>query len=148
MKKIYVASDHAGFALKEFLLKHLQQDGHDIEDLGPHTLDPLDDYPDYIIPLAKKVAQEKDRIGIVIGASGEGEAVAANRVPGARAAVYYGGSLDILRLSREHNDCNILSLAARFLSPEEALAATRIWLETAFSGAERHLRRIAKLDHG
>ena len=100
--------------------------------MGPHTLEPEDDYPDYIIPLAKKVAQNKDIFGIILGFSGQGEAMAANRVKGARAAVYYGGSEELLRLTREHNNANILSLGAKFLTPKEAKEAIIIWLSTGF----------------
>ncbi len=146
-KHICIASDHAGFALKQVLIDILSDEGYQVEDMGPSILNPLDDYPDYIFPLAQKIAGEKQALGIVIGASGQGEAIAANRVPGVRAAVYYGGPSDIVRLSREHNDANVLSLGARFLSQEEAEAAVRLWLATAFSEAERHVRRIAKLDH-
>ena len=146
-RNVCIASDHAGFALKQVLLDMLQDEGYHVEDLGPGVLDPSDDYPDYIIPLARKIAEQKDLCGIVIGGSGQGEAIAANRVPGVRAAVYYGGPSDIVRLSREHNDANVLSLGARFLSQEEADAAVRLWLTTVFSEAERHVRRIAKLDY-
>ena len=110
------------------------------------TFDPADDYPDFCIQLAQKVAQDKGSFGIVVGLSGQGEAMAANRVRGARAAVYYGGDEEILKLSREHNDANILSLGAKFVTPEAAQAAVTLWLATPFSGDERHLRRIAKLD--
>ena len=147
MRTIYIASDHAGFALKQSLIDALTDEGYALEDMGPTALDPLDDYPDYIVPLARTVAGQEEACGIVIGASGQGEAIAANRIVGIRAAVYYGGPSDIVRLSREHNDANILSLGARFLSPEDAEEAVRLWLATPFSNAERHVRRNAKLDH-
>ncbi len=144
--KIFLASDHAGFELKSLLADYLKGEGHEVEDLGPHVLNPEDDYPDYITPLARRVTGEPGSFGVILGGSGEGEAMAANRIEGARAAEYYGGNLEIVRVSREHNDANILSLGARFLSPEEAKAAVALWLSTPFSGEERHVRRIEKLD--
>ncbi len=145
--KIFLASDHAGFALKESLLPFLREQGFEVEDMGPAALVEGDDYSDYIMPLAQKVAKHKGAFGIIMGGSGQGEAVAANRIAGARAAVYYAVNPDILKLSREHNDANILSLGARFISVEEAKEAALLWLHTNFSGDERHARRIAKLDH-
>ncbi|MEI7720326.1 MAG: RpiB/LacA/LacB family sugar-phosphate isomerase [bacterium] len=145
--RIYLASDHAGFALKSALIVYLKGEGNEVEDCGPFELNLDDDYPDYCMPLAQKVAQKKDSFGVVIGASGQGEAMAANRVGGARAAVYYGGPSEIITLSREHNDANVLSLGARFLSEDEAKKAVELWLATKFSGDARHVRRIAKLDH-
>ena len=146
MQKIYLASDHAGYELKEALTPFLRERGFEIEDLGPHTFDQSDDYPDYLFLLAGKVAQNKGSFGIGIGGTGQGEAMAANRVKWVRAAVYYGGLEDIIKLSREHNDANVLCLGARFLSAEEAQSAVELWLSTPFSGEERHLRRIKKLD--
>ncbi len=128
--------------------------------MGPLVLDPEDDYPELIAPCAEKVAQNKDSLGIIIGSSGQGEAMVANRQKGIRAAVFYGGAkaphsfeeegtsgtdlFDIVRATRLHNDANILSLGARFISEEEAKEAVRIFLETAFSNAARHARRIAE----
>lgn len=154
---VYLASDHAGFELKARLKPFIESLGRTAVDLGPHTFDAEDDYPDFIIPLAQKVAQESGSMGIIIGASGQGEAMAANRIRGARAAVYYanghqeqtdasGEILDLLTSTRSHNDANILSLGARFLLVEEAEEAVRRWLAAPFSGEERHRRRIAKLD--
>lgn len=143
--QIYIASDHAGYELKAMLVEFLTGEGHTVEDMGAHSLEPADDYPDYITPLAHKVAEHEGSFGIAIGGSGEGEAIAANRVPGVRAAEFYGGNLDIVRLSREHNNANVLSLGARFLSPGEAQDAVHLWLATPFSNDERHVRRIDKL---
>ncbi len=143
---VLLASDHAGFALKATLIEYLKGEGYSVEDMGPHILVPDDDYPDYCIPLAERVAQNKGFFGIVIGLSGEGEAMAANRIKHARAAVYTGGPLEIVQLSREHNDANILSFGANFVSVGEAVVAAKLWLSTPFSGDERHLRRIEKLD--
>ncbi len=145
--RIFLASDHAGFALKNALADFLRNKSFEVEDTGPAALDPGDDYPDFCTPLAQKVAQNKDSFGVLVGFSGQGEAMAANRVAGARAAVYYGGDEEILKLSREHNDANILSLGAQFLTEEEAEKALALWLATPFSNEERHLRRIQKLDH-
>ena len=145
--KIYLGTDHAGFALKEKLKQWLGEWGHEVEDLGAYELNEQDDYPDFIASVAKAVAKDpENRRGIVLGGSGQGEAMVANRFRGVRATVYYGGSMDILRLSREHNDANILSLGARFLKDDEAKEAVKLWLGTSFSGEERHERRIAKLD--
>lgn len=143
--KIYIASDHAGFELKNHLVDFFISRGDDVDDLGPLTFDANDDYPDYITPCVLKVGNDRDTFGIVLGGSGQGEAMAANRIGGIRATVYYGGPTDILKLSREHNNANVLSLGARFLSKEEAEKAVTLWLATPFSGEEHHVRRIAKL---
>ena len=143
--KIYIAADHAGFNLKNYLKKQLLADGYDIEDCGAFDFDPLDDYPDFIIPAAEKVANQPNSKGIIIGGSGQGEAMAANRIQGVRAAVYYDGPIDIVKLSRLHNNANILSLGARFLSVERATEILNIWLTEKFEG-ERHENRINKLD--
>ncbi len=144
--RICIASDHAGFDLKSDLVQYLKDEGHEVLDLGPYELNREDDYPDYCTPLAKKVASDLELLGIVIGFSGQGEAIACNRIKGTRAAVYYGGPEEILRLSREHNNANILSLGAKFLSVDEAKEAVSVWLATDFSQGERHVRRIKKLD--
>lgn len=144
--KIYLASDHAGFELKEALMPYLVERGFVLEDMGPSTLEPHDDYPDHITPLALKVAGEKGSLGIAIGGSGQGEAMAANRIKGVRATVFYGGNREVLKVSREHNNANILSLGARFVSADDAKEAVVLWLSTPFSGDERHVRRIKKLD--
>jgi len=144
---IYLASDHAGFELKNHLSEYIKTLGFTVADKGPFSLDPNDDYPDYIRLVAEEILKNPDSSrGIVIGGSGQGEAIAANRFKGVRAAVYYGGPDEIVKLSREHNNSNVLSLGARFLSNDEAEKAAKIWLETDFSGEERHIRRLAKLD--
>lgn len=144
--KIFISSDHAGFELKKFLVERLSLAGHDVRDLGPKEFNPEDDYPDFISLVAKEIARDPSIAkGIVIGGSGQGEAMCANKFYGVRAALYYGGNLDIIKLSREHNDANVLSLGARFLSTADALNAATIWLNTAFSGDERHKRRLLKL---
>lgn len=143
--KVFLASDHAGYALKEALFPFLKEHGFDVEDVGPFTFDKDDDYPDTIGVLARTVASNPGSCGIAIGMSGQGEAMAANRLPGVRAAVYYGAQPDILKLSREHNNANVLSLSAKFLSVEQAKEAVQLWLSTPFSNETRHLRRIQKL---
>ena|SRR3989338_9616038 len=142
---IYIAADHAGFYLKKQLIQYLKIKGIEVEDMGAFELDENDDYPDFIIPCAQKVAQDKSARGIVIGGSGQGEAIAANKVKGIRAALYYGGKIDIVRFAREHNDTNVLSLGARFLTADEAKKAVSIWLETEFDKASRHQRRHDKI---
>lgn len=142
---IYLAADHAGFELKETMKEYLVVQGMQVEDLGAFELNPEDDYPDFIIPAAKKVAEDPEQNrGIVFGGSGQGEAIAANKVKGIRAAVYYGGNLDMVKLSRKDNNSNILSLGARLLSKEEALEAVKVWLDTSFEGG-RHELRIQKI---
>lgn len=144
--KLFLASDHAGFELKRYLAEHLSVAGHEVRDMGAKSFNPEDDYPDFISLVAREISQNPSAAkGIVIGGSGQGEAICANKFYGIRAAVYYGGNMDIVKLSREHNDANILSLGARFLSPAEALNAVNIWLATPFSGDERHRRRNQKL---
>jgi len=145
-KLIAIGSDHAGFELKNKLVGFLDGLGHEVTDKGAHELNEQDDYPDFIMPVAESVSTGEAEKGIILGGSGQGEAMAANRINGVRACVYYGGPKEILVLSREHNDANILSLGARFISEEEAKEALKLWLETAFSDAERHKRRIEKLD--
>ena len=143
---IFIASDHAGFDLKAVLTKHLSEIGHSVVDKGAFEKNESDDYPDFVTAAAQAVAENPGSRGIVIGGSGQGEAICANRVKGIRAALYYGGNTEIIKLSREHNDSNILSLGARFISIEEAKEAVSLWLTIPFSNDERHLRRIAKLD--
>lgn len=146
MKIIFLAADHAGFELKEEIKKFLFEENYKVEDRGAFELNPDDDYPDFIAPVAKAVSENPENArGIILGGSGQGEAICANRFKNVRAAVFYGGPEEIIKLSREHNDANILSLGARFLKKEEALKAVKIWLQAPFSGDERHIRRIKKL---
>jgi ribose 5-phosphate isomerase B len=109
-------------------------------------MDPLDDYPDFIIPAAQKVASDPNSKGIIMGGSGQGEAIAANRIKGARAVVYYGGPIEIIKLSRMHNNANILSFGSRFITHEKAAEAVDLWLSEPFEGG-RHQQRIEKLDN-
>ena len=147
MNKIILGADHAGFELKEEIKKYLKVAGIKVEDEGAYKFDKDDDYPDFVIPVAKKVADDPDNNkGIVFGASGQGEAIVANKIKGVRAALYYGGNPDIVKLSRTHNNANILSLGTRFLSKDEAIEAVKIWLETGFSNEKRHARRVKKIN--
>ncbi len=148
-KKIYIASDHAGFELKEKLIAYLVEDlGREVSDEGAFEYNEQDDYPDFVSKVAQKVSDNpEDSLGIVLGGSGQGEAIVANRFKNIRATVYYGGNRDIIRVSREHNDSNILSLGARFLDNKTAKKAVTVWLNTEFSEDERHIRRINKIDN-
>jgi len=144
---IYLGTDHAGYKLKEKIKAWLEEWGYKYEDKGAVRFDEADDYPDFIHLVAEAISQNPGaRKGIVLGGSGQGEAMIANRYSGVRAIVYYGGSMDIVRLSRQHNDANVLSLGARFVSEDEAREAVKLWLETPFSEEERHERRIGKID--
>ncbi len=145
--KIYFASDHAGFELKAKLLEFVRGLGHEVVDKGTHALMPDDDYPDFIALAASEVAKDKESKGIILGGSGEGEAMVANRFPNVRAVAWYGGALEIIKLSREHNDANVLSIGTRFVDEEKAKEAVKLWLETSFSGDARHIRRIKKIEH-
>lgn len=144
MSKVYFASDHAGFKLKEELLAFVEGLGYEVHDLGPTTFVADDDYPDYVTPCAERVAADQGSFGVVIGWSGQGEGMAANRVQGIRATVFYGGSLDIITLGRHHNNANILSIGAGFVDEAAAKDAVKSFLETPFSAEERHMRRLAK----
>ena len=150
IRTIHIGSDHAGFDLKNEIVRFLEQQHYEVIDHGAYELDPEDDFPDFILPVAVSVAEDPNSRGIILGGSGQGEAMVANRVLGVRATVFYGEPINseesIIELSRQHNDANILSLGARFLTDEEALEAVGLWLETSFSGEERHMRRIAKID--
>ncbi len=142
---IYIASDHAGFELKNKLLGHLTKTEQEVKDMGSFEFNPEDDYPDFILPCAKEVAKNPGSVGIILGGSGQGEALAANKVKGIRAIVYYGGHEEIVKLGRQHNNANILSLGARFLSWEQAERAVDLFIETGFEGG-RHERRLSKIN--
>lgn len=143
---IHIASDHAGFEMKELLKKYLIETGHTVTDHGAFTYDALDDYPDFIIPCATAVVHTRDSFGIILGGSGQGEQITANKIDGIRAIEYYGGNLDIIKLGREHNDANILSIGARFVTNDESIQAVQVFLDTSFSGDERHIQRIEKIE--
>jgi len=155
---VYFATDHAGFELKNILIAYVRDElGYAVEDCGAHTFDPEDDYPTFIARAAQEVsAHPEDRRAIILGGSGQGEAMCANRFQGVRAGVFYGHTgtqtdaggetLDMIASLRMHNNANILSLGARFLSPHEAQEAVRVFLTTSFEPLERHVRRITELD--
>ena len=130
-KTIVLATDHAGFELKEHVKRFLIKKGYDIKDFGALEYDGLDDYPDFILPAAKYISEHK-LIGIIFGGSGQGEAMAANRINGIRAAVFYNGPDEIVELSRLHNNANILSIGARFVSNQEVEKVIELWLSTNF----------------
>ena len=142
---IYLATDHAGFELKEKVKKFLIKEGYEIEDFGANTFDPEDDYPDFISKAAQAISKDPESRAIIFGGSGQGEAIVANKFPNVRAAVYYGNLQQMPALTRQHNDSNILSLGARFLMEEEAIEAVKLFLETPFSNESRHIRRIKKI---
>jgi len=144
---IYLATDHRGFELKEKIKTWLDEWGYEYEDMGAHQYKQEDDYPDFISQAAKKVSQKPDEArAIILGGTGQGEAIVANKFKGVRAVVYYGGVEEIVIMAKEHNNSNILSLGASFLDEFAARAMIRIWLETDFSGDERHKRRISKIE--
>jgi ribose 5-phosphate isomerase B len=140
--KIAIAADHAGFSLKETLRDELRAKGHQVADLGTGS-EQSTDYPDYAAAVGHDVADGRADRGILVCSSGVGMSMAANKVPGVRAAL--GVNPDEVRVTREHNDANVLTLGARFTSPEQARELIDIFLGTEFSGGERHVRRIAKL---
>jgi len=144
--KVFLGSDHAGYKMKEMLEVFVHDMGHEAIDKGVIHPEPQDDYPDYIAPVAREVSRNPDNTrGIILGGSGQGEAMLANRFKGIRAVVFYGGSMEIVKLSRTHNNANILSLGARFISDKEAREAVALWLDTPFSEDKRHNRRIGKI---
>jgi ribose 5-phosphate isomerase B len=141
--RVHIGSDHAGFDLKKFLVAALTEDGHDVVDHGPETYDAEDDYPTFCIPAAEGAVADAGSLCVVIGGSGNGEQIAANKVVGTRAALAY--NLDTAKLGREHNDANVISIGARMHTEEEALEMVRMFLATSFSGDPRHARRIRLL---
>ena len=144
--KIHLATDHAGLDIKNEIKMYLSNCGYHVIDHGAYEYDPLDDYPDFIFPCANSVSSDPQSKGIILGGSGQGEAMAANRIKGIRAAVYYGGDIEIVKLSRRHNDANILSIGARFLSKEKIFSMLETWLKEPYSGG-RHQNRLNKLDN-
>ena len=144
--KIYIASDHAGFELKRHLINYLEENGIDVTDKGPYEYKAGDDYPDWVALAAEEVSLNPSHArAVVIGLSGQGEAIVANKFKNVRAGVYYGAPHEIVKLMREHNDTNVLALGAKFLTAEQAEKAVDIWIDTEFTGDERHMRRIEKI---
>ena len=144
--KIILATDHAGFEMKEAIKERLLDQKIEVEDVGAHTLDESDDYPVYISKAAEIVSKASLSMGIIFGGSGQGEAIVANRFVGVRAAVYNTPNTELITLSREHNNANVLSIGARFISTEQAYEAVQLFLSTSFSNEERHIRRIRQID--
>lgn len=152
--KIFIGTDHAGYVLKEHLASSLQAAGYEVIDKGAYEYNENDDYPDFIIPVAEEVSKDGDNVkGIILGGTGEGEAIVANKFPHVRAAVFYGkvnpivdDESNIIVRSRQHNNSNILSLGARYFTEESAMEAVNLWLKTPYSGDERHVRRLEKID--
>lgn len=141
--RVHIATDHAAFEVKQFLVDQLRALGHEVVDHGALTYDAADDYPTYVLPCAEAVAADPDSRGIVLGGSGNGEQIAANRVKGVRAGLAY--DVETARLTREHNDANVLALGGRMQSPAEHLEMATAFLDTPFSGDPRHARRLAML---
>lgn len=148
--KIYFAADHAGFELKEALFAFVRDElGYEVEDCGAYSLEEGDDYPGFVQCAARAVLEDpENRRAVILGGSGQGEAIAANRFARVRAVVWYGGTQDIVTLSREHNDANVLSIGARFVGEHIAKDMLALWLTTNFSNDERHIRRNALIDEG
>jgi len=153
--KIVIGADHAGFELKQKLITYLEGKGYEVADKGADAYVEGDDYPDFCAPVGRMISNHPDEMkGIVIGGSGQGEAIVCNRFPNVRATVFNGQYKpkdervvpEEIKLAREHNDANVLALGARFLTEEEAISATMLWLDTPFSGEERHMRRIKKIE--
>ncbi len=156
--KVYFATDHSGFELKEELLQYVQDElGHEVVDFGAKGHNPDDDYPVFIKQAAEAVSGDPTAKGIIVGASGQGEAVVANRFNGVRAVVYYGDTgasqvdaegneFEMIESTRRHNDANILSLGARFLDTDTAKQVVKLWLGTEFLNEDRHARRISQID--
>ncbi len=141
--RVYIGSDHAGFELKGHLVERLTAAGHDVADVGPHTFDPDDDYPAFCLATGAAVVADAGSLGVVIGGSGNGEQIAANKVLDVRAALAW--SPEVARLARAHNDANVVSVGARLHSAADAVAIVETFLATGFGGGERHERRIGQL---
>ena len=141
--RIHIGSDHAGLELKNELVSYLSLKGYEVKDHGPHEYDALDDYPDFCIPCAQAVVADPGSLGIVLGGSGNGEQIAANKVKGVRAALAW--NIATARLAREHNDANVIGVGGRMHSVEECKAIIEAFITTPFSNDERHVRRIKKV---
>ena len=141
--RIHIGSDHAGLELKAALVEYLQSKGHEVKDHGPHQYDALDDYPDFCIPAAEATVKDVGSLGIVLGGSGNGEQIAANKVKGVRAALAW--SVETAKLAREHNDANVVGIGGRMHSIEECKVIIDAFIETPFTNDERHIRRNNKI---
>lgn len=140
---IYLGTDHGGFEFKEKLKAWMSENNIPFEDMGPDRFDANDDYPDFIVPAAKKTVENPESLGIVLGRSGNGEAIAANKVKGARAALCL--NVEMAKKAKEHNNANVLSLGADYIDFETAKQIVEAFINTPFSGDERHVRRIEKI---
>lgn len=138
--RVYLGSDHAGFDLKAHLVKHLTSLGYDVFDVGPESFDSDDDYPPFCIETARRVVANAGSLGVVVGGSGNGEQISANKVPGCRAALAW--NTEVAELARRHNDAQVVSIGARQHSRERATEIVEVFLRAAFSGDPRHARRI------
>jgi ribose 5-phosphate isomerase B len=145
LMRIHIGSDHAGLEFKNELITHLVMNGHDVTDHGPYEYDALDDYPDFCIPCAEAVAKDSTSVGIVLGGSGNGEQISANKVKGIRAALVW--SLETAKLAREHNNANVISVGQRQHTAQEVKDFIDLFLATKFPGDERHVRRIQKISN-
>ena len=143
--RLHIGSDHAGLEFKNELITHLVMNGHDVTDHGPYEYDALDDYPDFCIPCAEAVAKDSTSVGIVLGGSGNGEQISANKVKGIRAALVW--SLETAKLAREHNNANVISVGQRQHTAQEVKDFIDLFLATKFPGDERHVRRIQKVSN-
>lgn len=152
--KIFIGTDHAGFGLKEKLVPYLRDMGHEVKDFGSFEYNEEDDFTDFIIPVAKEVSKDPNKVrGIILGGNGQGEAIAANRFRYVRAIVYYGdkecivsGFPSLVLSSREHDNSNVLSIGARFVTEEEAFKAVNVWLNTPFSTDKKYSRRLDMIE--
>jgi ribose 5-phosphate isomerase B len=142
--RVYLGSDHAGFELKAYLVEHLAAAGHDVVDVGPAAYDADDDYPPYCVETARRVVADAGSLGVVIGGSGNGEQIAANKVTGCRAALAY--NIETATLARQHNNAQVVGIGARMHTPPEAAGIVDAFVATPFSALERHARRIRMLD--
>lgn len=159
--KIFLASDHAGFELKGKVKEFLKGEGYEVEDMGAYTFDKDDDYPDFISKAAEAVSKDPNNRGIILGGSGQAEMMVANKFRGVRCALFYAAippvraaditgrtsndPYEMIRLTREHNNANMLSIGIRFVSDKDAIKVVKLWLDEPFQGDERHVRRIEKI---
>ena len=141
--KIHIGSDHAGLEFKNRIIDHLKSQGHEVHDHGPFEYDALDDYPVFCIPAARATASDPGSFGIVLGGSGNGEQIAANKVKGVRAALVW--SIETAKLAREHNNANVISIGGRMHPEKFCLELVDAFLATPFTGDERHVRRIGQI---
>jgi ribose 5-phosphate isomerase B len=141
--RLHIGSDHAGLELKNELLAHLVNNGHDVTDHGPYEYDALDDYPDFCIPAAQAVSKDPASLGVVIGGSGNGEQISANKVKGIRAVLAW--SIETAKLGKEHNNANVVSIGGRMHSIDQCKEIIDAFIATPFSNDERHIRRIDKI---